>query len=187
MRNIDIATEVFIFQWGCFGASLEVIRDKAIALGIAEKQVVFKKNQEEMQNLFHQLAGFCDLHRFGKRQGTEDSQVASTEVPECLKKKDVMDKSIATEAKIFVLNNVHPSLEELRNKIISLNIAKERVVIKKGREKMENLLYQLSLFSENTPIIGGNVSTEEKKEIQKLMDRVKRKGPLKEVKRASVY
>lgn len=189
MRNIDIATEVFVFQWGCFGASLEVMRDKTIALGIAEKQVVFRRNLEEMQDLFHQLAQFCDLHRFEKRKDTLEAQLASEEILEHFEKKRKydMEKSIANEVKMFLWNNAQPSLEELQNIILNLNIAKYRVVIKKSREKMESLLYQLSLFSEYIPVLERNVSAEEKKEVQKLMRRVEKKRPLREVKGIFLY
>lgn len=189
MRNIDIATEVFVFQWGFFGASLEAIREKTIALGIAKKQVVSRKNIDEMQGLFHQLAQFYDLHRFEKRKDTSEAQLASGEIFEYFEKSKEydMEKSIATEVKMFLWNNAQPSLEELQNIIVNLNIAKERVVIKKSREKIGNLLYQLSLFSDYIPVLERNVSAEEKKEVQKLMRRVEKKGPLREVKGIFLY
>lgn len=181
MRNIDIATEVFIFQWSCFGTSLKDIRNKIIDLGIAEEQIVFKKNQEDMEYLLYQLARFYDLNRLRVKEGTSEGQVGTAEVSEYLNKtkKDVMENSIATEALIFMWrDDVQPSLYELRDTIVSLGIATERVVTRKSREDMENLLYQLSTFGDYTKIKRINVSEEEIKEAKKILKRVK-KGPSK--------
>lgn len=181
MRNIDIATEVFVFQWGCFGASLEDIRNKIIDLGIAEKQVVLKKNQEDMEDLFYQLAKFYDLHRLRVRGGTSEGQVGSTEVSKCLNKtkEDHIGMSIGTKAMIFMQHNDQRSLEELRDTIVSLDIAREHVVVKKNREDMVNLLYRLSTFGDYTKIRKRNISAKEKKRVKKLMERVKKEGPIK--------
>ncbi|MED0981377.1 hypothetical protein P4T48_18060 [Bacillus paramycoides] len=171
----DLGTEALIFQWGNifqrgnYKSSLKEIRDKFVELNIAEEQVVLKKNQEEMEDLFFQLAQFGDL----SREGISEGQVGSAEVSKCLK------TSIATELKVFMLNNVQPSLEELRDKFISLNIARPHVVMKKSRGAMENLLCHLYSFSDYTQIVKSNVSEEEKKRVQKLMERVKKKGPIK--------
>lgn len=182
MRNIDIATEVFIFQWGCFGASLEDIRNKIVDLGIAEKEVVLKKDLEEMQYLFHQLAGFYDLNRLQIKEGTSEDQIESTEVSKYLNKtkKDYTGMSIATEAKIFMWNNFSPSMEELRTKIVDFNITNEQVVNRKSRVAMENLLYQLCLFSDYRPSVGrNNISAKEIKRAKKILERIKKKGPIK--------
>ncbi|PEK30518.1 hypothetical protein [Bacillus toyonensis] len=182
MRHKDIAQEVFVFQWGCFGASLEVIRNKIVQLGIAEKEVVLKKDLQEMQFLFHLLAGFYDINRLRVKKGTSEGQVESTEVSKYLNKtkEDYTGMSIATEAKIFVRNNFPASIEELRSKIVDLNIASEQVVSKKSREAMGILLYQLCLFSDyKTSVRRNKISAKEKKRVKRLMERVKKKGVIK--------
>ncbi|QWG31469.1 hypothetical protein EXW58_29255 (plasmid) [Bacillus mycoides] len=177
MKDIDIATEVFIFQWGCSEASLEDIRNKIVDLGIAEKEVVLRKDLEEMQYLFHLFAGFYDINRLRVKKGTSEGQVESKED---YTGSDTPGMSIATEAKILIWNNFKPPMEELRNKIVDLNIANEQVVLKKSRVEMEDLLYTLCLFSDHKPSVGrNNISAKEIKREKKLLERIKKKGPIK--------
>lgn len=178
---IDIASYVLWLKWDFeypFG-----IRNNIVQLGITEEQVVREKNQEEMEDLFDQLVKFYDVERFRRRKCTSEGQLVVEYLSEYLESyKNYTETNIATKALIFIWNNADPSLEELRNTIVGLGIGTERVVIRKNREDMENLLYQLSTFGDYTKIMGRTINDEEKKRVQKLMQRVKRKGSLKEVK-----
>ncbi|WP_226641185.1 hypothetical protein [Bacillus tropicus] len=146
----DIGTEALIFQWGNYRSSLKEVRDKLVELNIAEEQVILKKNHEEMEVLLYQLAQFGDL----SREGISEGQVGATKVS--------LKTSIATDLMIFVWNNDLPSLEELRDKFVSLNIARQHVVMNKNREALENLLCHLCTFS-GPQIVEKEVGDEEKK------------------------